>query len=91
MLFGKGQSFEVDWWSLGIITYELLVGHTPFLCSTNEMISDRQHRTRIKKQQPFLNKLQRVGKKITHVSDFVQKLLVKEPAERLGNVFGDFC
>ena len=26
----QGHSFEVDWWGLGILTYELLHGYTPF-------------------------------------------------------------
>ena len=30
MLVDKGHSFPVDWWALGIMTYELLVGFTPF-------------------------------------------------------------
>lgn len=27
----KQYSFEVDWWALGILTYEMMVGFPPFL------------------------------------------------------------
>jgi serine/threonine protein kinase len=27
---GKGHSFEVDWWSLGAIMHEMLIGKPPF-------------------------------------------------------------
>ena len=26
----KGHSFPVDWWTLGIVTYEMIVGFPPF-------------------------------------------------------------
>lgn len=30
MIKRKGHSFMVDWWTLGIFTYELLIGKPPF-------------------------------------------------------------
>ena len=30
ILKGTGHSFPVDWWSLGILIYEMIVGFTPF-------------------------------------------------------------
>ena len=30
ILNGDGHSFPVDWWSLGILIYEMIVGFTPF-------------------------------------------------------------
>ena len=30
VLTGWGYSFPVDWWTLGILTYEMVVGFPPF-------------------------------------------------------------
>ena len=30
ILRDQGHSFQVDWWALGIITYEMIVGFTPY-------------------------------------------------------------
>ena len=31
-----GYSFEVDWWSLGILTYEMIVGFAPFYAKAGQ-------------------------------------------------------
>ena len=30
VILGKGQNYEVDWWTLGILIYQLYYGYTPF-------------------------------------------------------------
>jgi serine/threonine protein kinase len=37
MFGGKGHDKNVDWWSLGILLYEMLTGVTPFLHSDKDV------------------------------------------------------
>ena len=34
ILVERGHSFPVDWWALGILTYEMIVGFPPFYTGT---------------------------------------------------------
>jgi len=34
VLMGTGHAKAVDWWALGVLTFELLAGHTPFQSTT---------------------------------------------------------
>ncbi|OHT00830.1 AGC family protein kinase [Tritrichomonas foetus] len=65
-------SFAADWWTLGILTYELLFGVTPFSCSN-----------RSKLFQNIVSSQPKFGKNVTDdVKKFILKLLTKDPEER---------
>lgn len=36
ILSGAGHSFHVDWWALGILTYEMIVGFPPFYTGSTD-------------------------------------------------------
>ncbi|KAL7674105.1 hypothetical protein ACOME3_000385 [Neoechinorhynchus agilis] len=65
----------VDWWSLGILTYEMLTGSTPFNGSSLEEISI-QILCGVICYPPNMD---------VKVKDFIQRLLVREPHRRLGS------
>ncbi|XP_023532561.1 serine/threonine-protein kinase UCN-like [Cucurbita pepo subsp. pepo] len=74
---GEGHEFAVDWWALGILTYEMLYGKTPFK-GTN-------------RKQTFRNVLVKapelIGKR-SDLTDLIERLLVKDPTKRLGYTRG---
>ncbi|KAH0795770.1 AGC family protein kinase [Histomonas meleagridis] len=75
MLLSKPYDKAVDWWSLGILTYEMLYGRSPFYNSdTNVMF-----RSIVYDPVEFP-----VGGS-NEVIDFISKLLEKDPAKRLGS------
>lgn len=75
---GEGQSQASDWWSVGVIMYEMIYGITPFH-------GDSPHKI-------FENILQcsitwpdnQDGEDVTLANDLISKLLVLNPVERLG-------
>jgi serine/threonine protein kinase len=69
-----GYDMAVDWWSLGIVTHELLTGVPPF-------------ETRIVETNK--EKLNRITELSSDAADFISKLLVKDPRKRLGAGTGD--
>jgi serine/threonine protein kinase len=73
-----GYDRTVDWWSLGIVTYELLTGWPPF---ERERESETREETarRINTEQPYIP-----GHLSPDAKHFISKLLIKNPRERLG-------
>ncbi|PRQ35182.1 putative protein kinase AGC-RSK-2 family [Rosa chinensis] len=74
---GEGHEFAVDWWALGILTYECLYGTTPFKGKSRK----ETFRNVLTKTPEF------VGKR-TALTDLIERLLHKDPTRRLGYVRG---
>lgn len=77
------HSQAADWWTLGIFIYEALYGFTPFYSkgATFEIISRKILRG-------FFTFPESDNKVSKHAKDLIKKLLVSNPAERLGSKAG---
>ncbi|KHN17136.1 Serine/threonine-protein kinase OXI1, partial [Glycine soja] len=69
---GKGHDFSIDWWSYGIVLYEMLYGTTPFKGANR-----KETFYRILTKEPELT-----GEK-TALRDLIGKLLEKDPDRRI--------
>lgn len=82
----KGHSFPVDWWGIGILTYEMIVGFPPFY--TGNANNNKMYEL-IKKKPVYFPDPERHN---IHMSaecqDFIKQLLQKDPANRLGSKDG---
>ena len=72
----KGHDKNVDWWSLGIILYEMLFGVPPFYLKDLDKMYEL-----IKTSQPKFLRQYPISK---DAKDIIMKLLEKDPKKRLG-------
>ncbi|KAK3302090.1 kinase-like domain-containing protein [Chaetomium strumarium] len=75
----KGYNKSVDWWSLGILIYEMLCGYTPFYDSGSAMkIYENILRGRVK-YPAYIN---------PDAQDLLERLITADLTKRLGNLYG---
>ena len=85
MICREGHTFMCDWWSFGILLYELLYGNTPFFCEDKNRMYDLIKNGAI----CFPKYININGKDIKYkisddAKDIIKKFLEKDPGMRLG-------
>ena len=82
ILKGKPYGLSVDWWALGTLLYELLIGIPPFYHHNHHKMEKLI--VSKKKRVPFDN-IEQMGIRISeNAKDIITKLLSKDPDIRLG-------
>ena len=79
-LFRSGHSYQVDFYALGILLYELLFGRSPFYAPKKEEIFQA-----ILHSEPKFPKTPAVSKE---VKALIKGLLAKNPSHRIGSLKG---
>lgn len=75
---GDGHDFSVDFWALGILTYEMAFGTTPFKGKNRKETF----------RNVLMKKVEFVGRQRSDLTDLIGRLLEKDPTKRLGYVGG---
>ena len=90
MIAGIGYDQMTDWWSFGILIYELLTGNVPFISHDKTRIFELIEMTEIKFPNEIYN--ENNEKELFYpskeIKDLIEKLLIKDPNKRLGKKNG---
>ncbi|KZT74282.1 hypothetical protein DAEQUDRAFT_761156 [Daedalea quercina L-15889] len=73
----RGDDAAVDWWALGVITYEFLYGIPPFHDETPEKVFENILSGRIEWHEEYVDIS-------PEAKDFMQRLMTQDPSRRLG-------
>jgi len=76
----KGHDYAVDWWTLGILIYELRIGRPPFLDKNHQKLGRLIKKGKIIFPDPIRHKIDMTDE----LKDIISRLLDKEPDKRLG-------
>lgn len=77
---GYGYNKNVDWWGIGILIYEMLFGKTPFYHKNQHIMFQNITKSAIRIPSEEETNI----KVSSDAKDVIQKLLCKEPKNRLG-------
>ena len=80
MVSGIGHNSSVDWWGLGVLMFEMLVGRTPFRGASLKETFDLIRESAL--VFPIDPEISAEGR------DLIQRLLPKDPTQRLGMAGG---
>jgi serum/glucocorticoid-regulated kinase 2 len=81
MVMHQGHDFSVDWWALGILIYEMLIGVTPFYNRERKLLLLKIRQSKV----VFPDKKKYKIEYSDEFVDIVLKLLHKEKDQRLGS------
>ncbi|KAA8517631.1 hypothetical protein F0562_015105 [Nyssa sinensis] len=75
IVLGKGHDKAADWWSVGILLFEMLTGKPPFIGGNRDKIQ----------QKIIKDKIKLPGFLTSEAHSLLKGLLQKDPSKRLGN------
>lgn len=78
VITGIGHGCAVDWWSLGVLIYELMAGYSPFFAPDNHKVYENVLHGRLSFPSHF----------DFETRDLISGLLTQEKSRRLGNMVG---
>jgi len=71
----EGHGFAADWWSLGILIFDMLIGHPPFEAKNKKTLQDLI----------IKGKFKLPGYLSGNAASLIKSLLVVDPSKRLGS------
>lgn len=80
ILKGKPQSYTVDWWTFGVLIYELVTGRSPFKHKNDRKLRKLITRGKFPWPDPEKHKIMLSDE----VQDIIKKLLNPDASQRLG-------
>ena len=79
VMFHHHHRYEVDFYALGVILFEVMTGKRPYLGRSRQEIKEK-----IKERQVLIRKKEIPEGWSVEAADFANKLLQRKPVERLG-------
>ena len=80
MLIGNGHTYTVDWWALGVLIYELIIGIPPFFNKNKHKMYNLIKIGKVVFPDPIKHKISVSD----NAKDLILKLLNVDKSKRLG-------